>query len=617
MRQMSCVRHRGPDGGGMWVDAGAGIALGHRRLAILDLSPTGNQPMTSSSGRYVVVFNGEIYNHLELRDRLSVAGGQRRWSGHSDTETLLAGLDSWGIEATLRSTVGMFAFAVWDRRDGILTLARDRIGEKPLYYGWQGGVFLFGSELKALRAHGSFRGELDRAALERYFRYGFITAPLSIYRGIYKLLPGTYLQLARQTAAGAGLQPTSYWSLAGALEAGSQQPFDGGDDEAVEALESKLKESIRLQRMADVPVGAFLSGGLDSSTVVALMQAQSTTAIATFTIGFSEAKYEESHHAQAVARYLGTAHTELRVTPREAMEVIPLLPSIYDEPFGDSSAIPTYLVSRLARRQVVVSLSGDGGDELFAGYGRYRRTLDIWKISRRVPARMRTTLARACGVLSRLDGATSSLAWRAGRMARYLAATSLEECYELQLEQHSRPEDVLLPGPWVETPSSGGLRSVNTVDPWMLMMCRDAQLYLPDDILVKVDRAAMSVSLETRVPMLDHRVLEFAWRLPQRFKVRDGESKWLLRRLLERYLPAPLVDRPKMGFGIPLSEWLRGSLREWAEDLLSEFRLRQDGLFCAPTVRRRWSQHLAGVPGQGESLWQILAFQSWLRSVGA
>lgn len=614
-RQMDCLRHRGPDGAGTWADAKAGVALGHRRLAILDLSPTGAQPMVSCSGRYVIVFNGEIYNHLELRERLSHGPGRQAWFGHSDTETLLGGFEAWGIESTLKSTVGMFALAVWDRRDGTLTLARDRMGEKPLYYGWQSGVFLFGSELKALRAHSAFQAALDGGALAAYFTYGFIGAPLSIYQGIHKLPPGTYVQLTRRTDPSVELQPQAYWSLSDVIEAASRDPFEGSDEEAIEALDCRLRQSIRLQRIADVPVGAFLSGGIDSSAVVALMQAQSTRPIATFTIGFHERKYEESQYAKAVAQHLGTAHTELHVTPREAMAVIPRLPSIYDEPFGDSSAIPTFLVAQLARRQVIVCLSGDGGDELFAGYSRYRRTADIWRLMRGVPRPVRRTLAQACEAVSGLDGAGSSLGWRAGRLALYLKAASLQESYQLQLVQHNRPQDVLLPDvATLELRGSADANAKAAADPWMLMMSEDARTYLPDDILVKVDRASMSVSLETRVPMLDHRVLEFAWRLPHRFKVRNGEPKWLLKRLLEKYLPRSLIDRPKMGFGIPLGEWMRGPLREWAEDLLTEDRLRQDGVLCAQTVRRRWARHLAGIPGEGASLWQILMFQSWLQS---
>ena len=602
------LAHRGPDDAGSWVDGAVGIALGHRRLAVVDLSPAGHQPMHSPSGRFVIVFNGEIYNHSQLRAELDAAGSGPSWRGHSDTETLLAGIERWGIAATLSKSVGMFAFALWDRRERVLSVARDRMGEKPLYCGWQAGVFVFASELKSLRLHPSMRAQIDRRALMSYVRAGYVPAPGSIYSGIGKLPAGTYAQLGAAAAPGAALQPQQYWSLRDAAESGLASPFVGSDAEALEGLGAVLAQAVSLQRVADVPLGAFLSGGIDSSTVVALLQEQSARPVKTFTIGFHEAAYHEAQYAQAVARTLHTDHTELYVTAREAMDVIPTLADLYDEPFGDSSAIPTVLVSQLARREVTVSLSGDGGDELFGGYSRYARTVEIWRTLDRIPHTVRRLLAAGCRAVNRC-GPVSRAGWRAGRAASYLSAATAPECYAAQIAQSDEAAALVLDCDGSEVAAAPTLRNA---DLYHSMMYADAATYLPDDILTKVDRAAMSVSLETRVPLLDHRVVEFAWRLPLAMKVRNGASKWLLKQLLRKYLPDALIERPKMGFGIPVSEWIRGPLRDWAEDLLDESRLRRDGILDPRRVRERWLRHVQGVSAEGDGVWQLLMFQSWL-----
>jgi asparagine synthase (glutamine-hydrolysing) len=609
-RMSDVLSHRGPDDSGIWADAATGIALGHRRLSILDLSTAGHQPMVSASGRYVVVFNGEIYNYSDLRREIEQAALAPMWRGHSDTEVLLAGFDGWGIEATLRKAVGMFAFALWDRQQRILSLARDRMGEKPLYYGWQGGVLLFGSELKALRAHPAFRAAIDRSVLAGYFRRGYIAAPHSIYQDIFKLLPGSYLQFSGQEAAP---RPRFYWSLREAAARGLAEPFAGSDAEAVERLDAELLRAVGQQRIADVPLGAFLSGGIDSSTIVALMQAQSSRPVKTFTIGFHEHGYNEAQQAKSLARQLGTEHTDLYVTAREAMEVIPRLAAMYDEPFGDSSAVPTYLVSQLARRDVKVALSGDGGDELFAGYARYQRTSDIWSSLRRVPYMVRKTMSFGVGALSRRRRTPAARA-KTAQLARYLSAKDAAGVYEVQMAQrHDIHQFVLSDGecqgetaPDAEFPPE---------DIYATMMYADALGYLPDDILVKVDRASMAVGLEVRVPMLDHRVLEFAWQVPLRMKVRDGSGKWLLKQVLRKYAPDALQDRPKMGFGVPVGDWVRGPLRDWAESLLGEERLLREGLLDPELAREQWMLHLAGDSTGNDRVWHMLAFQAWLSSV--
>lgn len=614
------ITHRGPDDSGVWVDAVAGIALAHRRLSILDLSPAGHQPMASPGGRYVIVFNGEIYNHLELRAGLpSIA-----WRGYSDTETLLAAFEAWGIEATLKKCVGMFALALWDRETRSLTLARDRMGEKPLYYGWQGDAFLFGSELKALRAHPAFCGEIDRDALALYLRHNYVPAPYSMYRGIAKLPPGSWLTLTTNAAA-VSPAPTFYWRACDAAQAGARR--DLSDETAIAALDALLRRATGGQMVADVPLGAFLSGGIDSSTVVALMQAQSSRPVQTFTIGFHEAGYNEAEHAHAVAAHLGTEHTELYVTAEQAMAVIPRLPALYDEPFADSSQIPTFLVAELARRHVTVSLSGDGGDELFGGYNRYVWASRIWRSLGWAPRPLRAALA---GILTTLppaawNGVFAGLSlllpkrWRYAnpgdklhKLAGILAVRSPEEIYLALVSHTDRPASVVIGSREPVTVLTDRRQWADVPDFESRMMYLDQMTYLPDDILTKVDRAAMGVSLETRVPLLDHRVVEFAWQLPLSIKIRDGQTKWLLRQVLYRYVPRELIERPKMGFGIPLDVWLRGPLRDWAESLLDEAKLRQEGYFHPEPIRQKWREHLSGQRNWAYYLWNVLMFQAWL-----
>jgi asparagine synthase (glutamine-hydrolysing) len=602
LRRMSdCLQHRGPDAGGTWLDDAAGVALAHRRLAIIELSAAGAQPMHSASARFVIVYNGEIYNHLELRREIEATGAPVAWRGHSDTETLLRGIEHLGLGRTLAAARGMFAFALWDREQRRLTLARDRLGEKPLYYGRQGEYWLFGSELKALRAHPAFDAGIDRAALAQLLARGFVGAPASIYSGIHKLPPGCTVTLQ----AGSAGAPVPYWSLAAVAAQGLAQPFEGDDEAAVRRLDQVLGDAVVEQTIADVPVGAFLSGGIDSTSVVAQLQARSSRSVRTFTIGFREAEFDEARHAAAVAAHLGTDHAELQVTARDALDIVPRMPQLFDEPFGDSSAIPTHLVSAFARRHVTVSLSGDGGDELFGGYHRYHQTARIWRGVGRVPGFARALLSGACRAAARLGGDADES--RLARLSRYLAARSGEACYATQVE--------LWPGPMVRDGDASLAEPPAALargDLYARMMFADAVSYLPDDILAKVDRAAMAVSLETRVPMLDPRVVEFAWSLPARMKVRDGDGKWLLKRVLDRYVPRELMERPKMGFGVPVAAWLRGPLRPWAEELLAESRLRGEGYFDAARVRRRWARHLAGHEDAADALWPVLMFQAWL-----
>lgn len=617
------IAHRGPDDAGVWVDANAGIALGHRRLSILDLSPAGHQPMHSISGRYVIVFNGEIYNHNDIRKELE-GNSQIKWRGHSDTEVMLAAIEEWGLESAVRRFTGMFAFAVWDRKERVLSIVRDRLGEKPLYYGWIGNTFVFASELKALRSHPAWQGEINRDALALYMRHNYIPAPYSIYKGIYKLLPGT---IARIGAGEKNIVPEPYWSAKKVAEFGVTHPFVGGEAEAIEQLDSLLRDAIAKQMVADVPLGAFLSGGIDSSTVVALMQAQSNRPVKTFTIGFNESGYNEAEDAKKVARHLGTEHTELYISPQEAMAVIPKLPTLYDEPFSDSSQIPTFLVSQMARRHVTVSLSGDAGDELFGGYNRYFQGRQIWNKVRTIPRPLLGLVASMITSvppqrLDRFAEAFSSVmpgelkAGRAGdklhKLAEIIDKESPEALYKELVSHWKSPSSVVLDSHEPSTVITDKSQWADLDDFTLRMMYLDTMTYLPDDILVKVDRAAMGVSLETRVPFLDHRIVEFAWRLPLSLKVRNGQGKWILRQVLYKYVPAELIERPKTGFGIPIDSWLRGPLRDWAEDLLDENRLRQEGFFNPVPIREKWAEHLSGKRNWQYLLWDVLMFQAWL-----
>jgi asparagine synthase (glutamine-hydrolysing) len=619
-RMSDALKHRGPDDADIWHDADAGIALAHRRLSILDLSPEGHQPMRSAGGRFVVAFNGEIYNFRRLRAELEPLG--HRFRGHSDTEVLLAAVEQWGVREAVARAAGMFAFALWDRERRELTLGRDRLGEKPLYVARHGGSVLFASELKALRRHPAWRGEVDRDALALYLRFGYVPAPFAIYRGVEKLRPGTLLTVRAAAAAGDALAETTveYWSPVAARAAALTDPLPDDDDACEDALDAVLREVVGEQMVADVPLGAFLSGGVDSSTVVGVMQARSTRPVRSFTIGFREAGFDEATHARAVARHLGTDHTELYVTPGEAQSVIPRLSTIYDEPFGDSSEIPTLLVAQLARRHVTVSLSGDGGDELFAGYGRYQDLERAWAKVARIPPALRPAVSRVTGripaafVHRAATGAgvihlAPRLGHRVERLSRMVAAPSVERLYEQLVSHWLSPHTLIegardLPTVFSAPPAAGASRVERA-------MLADLASYLPDDILVKVDRATMAVSLESRAPFLDHRVVDVAWRIPMRQKLRAGRGKDVLRRVLDRYVPRPLIERPKQGFGVPVGSWVRGPLRDWAETLLAPERLAADGLLRPAPIRRCWQEHLVGDQDWSDLLWSVLMLQAW------
>jgi asparagine synthase (glutamine-hydrolysing) len=617
-KMSDAIQHRGPDDSGAWTEAESGIALGFRRLAILDLSPTGHQPMLSADGRYVIIFNGEIYNFARLRQELLGLGHSFR--GTSDTEIILAAVCQWGLKETIQRLNGMFAFALWDRQARALHLVRDRLGIKPMYYGWVGKTLLFGSELKALRAHPDFHGEIDRDALAAFLRFSYIPAPFSIYRGIKKLPPACLLTIEASATPGAET-PVPYWSVRETAQNGLDQPFTGGDEEAIETLEGHLTRSIGERMMADVPLGAFLSGGLDSSTVVALMQKQSSRPVRTFTIGFSEAGFNEAPHAKAVAAHLGTDHTELYLSPAEAQAVIPHLPQLYDEPFADPSQIPTFLVSQLARQHVTVSLSGDGGDELFGGYNRYLWVERLWQRGAILPPLARKTLAGGLNLLSRpsasrlFRAAAPNLpnpADKAKKLAQALTAAGPEAIY-LDLVSHwKNPNDLLLDGREPLTPLTDPAFRLNSPSFVEQMMFIDQLTYLPEDVLAKVDRASMGTSLEARAPFLDdHETVALAWQLPLKMKIRDGQGKWILRQILYRHVPRALVDRPKMGFGVPIDAWLRGPLTGWAEALLDENRLQQEGFFRPAEIRRKWREHLSGAKNWQSELWNVLMFQAW------
>lgn len=614
------IIHRGPDDGDVWIDATVGVAVAHRRLSILDLSPAGAQPMVSDDGRYVIVFNGEIYNHLDLRKQLR----KQAWRGHSDTETLLAACQTWGVEETLKQMVGMFALALWDSQDQSLILARDRLGEKPLYYGWQGGSFLFGSELKSLVAHPAWQGVVDRDALALFMRYAYVPLPFSIWKGIVKLPPGSLLTLPFDNPVAVLPAPTFYWKARDAASISIRTDLD--EQTATSELDLLLRQTIAGQMVADVPLGAFLSGGVDSSTVVALMQAQSARPVRTFTIGFTEGDYNEAKHAKVVAAHLGTEHAELYVSPANARAVIPNLSEMYDEPFGDSSQIPTHLIAAMARRHVTVCLSGDGGDELFSGYNRYFWGRSIWQQVGPLPRSFRSLLGQAIRTVSpqawdRIGRILPSrirqpaLGDRLHKLADVIDVNSAEELYRHLVSQHRDHGSIVIGGIeapiWADAEAECFAVSTRGGDLTEQMMFHDLVGYLNDDILAKVDRAAMAVSLETRIPLLDHRLVEFAWSLPLHMKIRNGQGKWLLRQVLYRYVPKELIERPKQGFGVPLDSWLRGPLREWAESLLDESRLRREGILKVEPIRRKWQEHLSGRRNWQHWLWNVLMFQAW------
>jgi asparagine synthase (glutamine-hydrolysing) len=624
----AAIRHRGPDDQGIWIDPAAGIALAHCRLSIVDLSPAGHQPMLSQSGRYVIVFNGEIYNYTEVRSDLEKAIGPKAWRGHSDTEVLIEAISHWGVEGALKRCAGMFAFALWDCRDRTLTLARDRLGEKPLYYGTCGQTFLFGSDLAALAVHPEWRGDIDRDALSAMMQFNNVPAPLSIYRGIRKLMPGSYRVFSPGDADG---REHIYWNASAIAQAGLENPFRENEDAAIGEVEKLIRQSLAGQMVADVPLGAFLSGGVDSSTIVALMQDMSSRPVKTFSIGFKEDSHNEAGHARAVACHLGTDHHEAVVTAREAQAVIPKLPTIYSEPFADSSQIPTFLVAELARRHVSVSLSGDAGDELFSGYRRHGLAYTLLPKLTQTPRALRAGLARMitnvrpqtwdrlASIPNRLLGRASQVRQAGDKLhktARILALDDADEVYRALVSHWPEPSEIV-PGAKSQAALPALTSSLDHASPLRRMMFRDMTGYLADDILVKVDRASMAVSLESRIPFLDHRLVEFSWRLPMSVLWHKGQSKGPLRRILYRHVPRELIERPKTGFAIPLAEWLRGDLRPWAEDLLSEGALKRHGDFDPRPVRALWSSFLLGSENSQDQIWNVLMFQAWRQSANA
>jgi asparagine synthase (glutamine-hydrolysing) len=620
----------GPDDAGLYMDRECGLALGHRRLAILDLSPAGHQPMFSASGRLAVVYNGEVYNFRSLARVLEGRG--RIFKGTSDTEVILEAIEEWGIEKAVSRFVGMFALAVWDIREKVLCLVRDRIGIKPIYYGWIKNTFVFASELKAFTAHPDFEPSIDREVAGLFFRHNYIPAPYSIYKNIWKLMPGQILTVNRAALKTRQLSLASYWTVAEMIQKGQEDPFPGTFEEAREELEILLKEAIQLRLISDVPLGAFLSGGIDSSTVVSLMQAHSNALVRTFSIGFDQPAYNEAPFARAVAEHLGTDHTEMIVTEKEAQGIIPLLPTIYDEPFADSSQIPTYILSRLTRRYVTVCLSGDGGDELFAGYDRYAWGQGIWQKMGWMPVRLRKMIRALLLSISPSKWDEVFLkfsSWlppplqtyrpgdRVHKLADSLLFDNRIDLYQW-LVSHWRDPGSLVKGlkqePLTAFDLQGDKSSLKEFITEMQFL--DQITYLPDDILTKVDRASMAVALEARVPFLDHRLVEFAWRLPLGFKRHQGKGKWILKKVLNKYVPETLFERPKMGFGIPIDSWLRGPLKDWAGDLLSEERLKREGYLNPEMISIKWQEHLSGERNWQYLLWDVLMWEAWLDTWG-
>jgi asparagine synthase (glutamine-hydrolysing) len=605
--------HRGPDDEGVWTDPAAGFAVGFRRLAIIDLSPEGHQPMLSADKRYVIAFNGEIYNFRRIRAELD-RETRIPWRGHSDTEVLLEAIARWGPKKTLARANGMFAFVLWDRQERRLTIARDRMGEKPLYYGALNGAVVFASELKALKQHPHWNGEIDRGAISLYLRHAYVPAPFSAYRGIFKLPPGHALEIADDRFGA----PEAYWSAQERADAAASEPFSGSENDAVEALDRLILDAVGLRLEADVPIGAFLSGGIDSSTVAAAMQAKAAGRIKTFSIGFKDARYDESHHAAAVARHLGTDHTELVVDEGQCQAVLPQLANIYDEPFADASQIPTLVLSRLTRRYVTVGLSGDGGDELFGGYDRYRLVAQRWHEKTRLPRLLR----KGAGLLAASPAflkASRSLGRLSGKLNRRLEDLGIESPERLYRNAVSlwRDGDGLMRAAPPPTPFDDGACAPNLPTLPERFMWLDAQSYLPDDLLVKIDRASMAASLEARAPLLDHRIAEFSWSLPLELKIRERRGKWILRQVLYKRVPRELVERPKQGFEVPVGPWLRGPLRDWAEDLLSAGALSESGLIDPKPVLARWREHVKGRRNWTYPLWIVLMLQAWLKADAA
>ncbi len=626
LKMNSTLYHRGPERSKVWKDKYSGIIFGHQRLSILDLTKAGDQPMISHSGRFVITYNGEIYNHLELRKEIEVINSNIKWKSGTDTETILEAIELLGIKETLNRVVGMFAFVIWDKKNRTLTLVRDRMGEKPLYYGWQGEgvnkVFLFGSELKALKPHPAFRGEINRNAIALQLRHNYIPDPYSIYKDIYKLLPGHYLQL-KEIDLKKGILPKliNYWSLIKCAIHGSKNQLAENGLEIQSELEERLKLSVKQQMISDVPTGAFLSGGIDSSTIVSLMQSQSNKPIKTFTIGFSKDDFNEARYAKKIARHLGTEHTELYFSPKKAMEVIPKIPTIHDEPFSDNSQIPSFLLSQLAKKKIKVALSGDGGDELFCGYNRYNTTNNWSNKFNLIPRSVRGILANRIRSISQSNlnkilGLVPTLNEYASqgykiKSIKALEAKNLSDLYYILSSHWQNPTEVVKrskePGTFL-TKFQPKLPDFNN---YQIMMALDQITYLPNDILVKVDRTSMASSMEARVPFLDHRLIEYSWKIPYSLKFRNGKTKWILRKILKQYVPENLTERPKMGFGIPLNDWLRGPLRDWAENLLNDKKLSEQGYFNTKLIREKWEDYISNKNKLLYDLWNVLMFQAW------
>jgi asparagine synthase (glutamine-hydrolysing) len=619
-KMADAISHRGPDNIGVWSDHNPSIGFAHSRLSILDLSSAGNQPMHSLSGNYVIIFNGEIYNYKSLRSELELIN-QRNWLGHSDTETLLAAIEEWGLKKTLVKAKGMFAIALWDKNSNKLSLACDRIGEKPLYYGWVNNQFVFSSELKSIKVFPEFNNSIDRNSLALFLRFNSIPAPYSIYKDIFKLEPGQIVEINSQSSK---LEKYKFWSLEEVYKNGSENKFRGSSVQAINQLEKILSEAVSSQMQSDVPLGAFLSGGIDSSTIVALMQSHSNSQVNTFTIGFNSKEFDESKHAEMVANHLGTNHFNKFVTEKDALDVIPNLPDIYDEPFADSSQIPTYLVSKFAKEKVTVALSGDAGDELFGGYNRYIFSQKMFKNISKTPNSIKKLMSKIMFSLSEekwnfilgrlMRNRYSNIGHKIHKTANIVSSKSIRDLHFKLISQIQNPSDWLKDSNEYESVFNDNEDRFKELDSVEIMMAYDLISYLPTDILTKVDRAAMSVSLETRVPFLDPDVIQFSASIPMEFKIRNGVTKWLLREVLYKHVPKDLIERPKMGFAVPLAEWLRGPLKDWAESLLDEKRLHQEGFFNVEFVRDKWSEHISGRRNWSHQLWNVLMFQAWLEN---